>query len=62
MHRLDRGDDAIERWTAIFEERRPVYEELADVTFDTSTGPLQDVVDALVAWVRSSCPDQEETS
>ena len=48
---LQGGDDAIERWTAIFEERRPVYEELADVTFDTSTGPLQDVVDALVAWV-----------
>lgn len=49
---LQGGDDAIERWTAIFEERRPVYEELADVTFDTSTGPLQDVVDALVSWVR----------
>ena len=51
---LQGGDDAIERWTAIFEERRPVYEELADVTFDTSTGPLQDVVDALVAWVRGA--------
>jgi shikimate kinase len=46
------GDDAIARWTAIYEQRRPVYEDLADVTFDTSSGPLQDVVDALVAWVR----------
>jgi shikimate kinase len=49
---LQGGDDAMTRWTAIFEERRPVYEELADVTFDTSSGPLQDVVDALVAWIR----------
>ena len=48
---LLQGDDAVERWTAIYEARRPVYEELADVTFDTSTGPIQDVVDALVEWV-----------
>lgn len=49
---LLQGDDGIARWTAIFEERRPIYEELADVTFDTSSGPLQDIVDALVAWIR----------
>jgi shikimate kinase len=55
---LLQGDDGIERWTAIFEERRPVYEELADVTFDTSTGPLQEVVDALVTWVRAE--DEKE--
>ncbi|HKP08956.1 MAG TPA: shikimate kinase [Microbacterium sp.] len=54
---LQGGDDAIERWTAIFEERRPVYEELADITFDTSSGPIQDIVDALVAWVRGSAVD-----
>ena len=54
------GDDAIERWTAIYDERRPVYEELADATFDTSSGPLQDVVDALVAWIRG--PQQKEPS
>jgi shikimate kinase len=60
---LQGGDDAIERWTAIFEERRPVYEELADVTFDTSTGPLQDVVDALVAWVRGdSLPQSDDAA
>lgn len=52
---LLQGDDgAIARWTAIFEERRPVYEELADIAFDTSNGPVQDVVDALVAWVRAA--------
>ncbi len=57
---LQGGVDALERWTTIFEERRPVYEELADITLDTSTGPLQDIVDALVAWVRGDAarPDQ----
>jgi len=54
---LQGGEDAIERWAAIFEERRPIYEQLADITFDTSTGPIQDVVDALVAWVRSATAD-----
>ncbi|MDW4572521.1 shikimate kinase [Microbacterium sp. M3] len=57
---LLQADDAIERWTAIFEERRPVYEELADVTFDTSSGPVQDVVDALVSWVRGA-DEKEQT-
>lgn len=43
--------DAAARWSAIYEQRRPLYEQLADVTFDTSTGPLQHVVDGIVAWV-----------
>jgi shikimate kinase len=46
------GDDALTRWSAIYEERRPIYEQLADVTFDTSSGPLQNVVDRIVAWTR----------
>lgn len=56
------GDDAIARWTAIYERRLPLYERLADVTFDTSSGPLQHVVDAVVAWVRTAPPahDPEE--
>ncbi|WP_426325608.1 shikimate kinase [Microbacterium sp. E-13] len=58
---LQGGTDAIERWTTIFEERRPVYEELADITLDTSTGPLQDVVDALVAWVRGGGESPDTT-
>lgn len=70
---LLQGADALERWTAIYEARRPLYEELADVTFDTSAGPLQDVADAVAAWVRGQPPtrvdaaaetasDQEETA
>jgi shikimate kinase len=56
---LLQAGDAAERWAAIYEERRPVYEELADVTFDTSTGPLQHVVDRIVAWVRDGDDGQE---
>lgn len=46
------GEDPLERWTRIYEERRPIYEQLADVTFDTSSGPLQKVVERIVDWVR----------
>jgi shikimate kinase len=55
---LLQSGDAIERWAAILEERRPVYDEVADVTFDTSSGPLQHVVDDIVAWVRSREPEE----
>lgn len=40
----------IEEWERIAKARRPVYEEVATVTFDTSRGPLQAVVDAVLAW------------
>ncbi len=55
---LLQGDDAIARWTAILSERLPLYEEVADVTFDTSSGPLQHVVDAIVTWVRENEPEE----
>ena len=48
------GDDAIARWTEIYRERLPVYERLADVTYDTSTGPIQSVVDAIADWARNT--------
>lgn len=47
---LLQGEDPIAVWTRISEERAPLYAEVADVTFDTSTGPLSDVADAIVAW------------
>lgn len=59
---LLQGTDAVARWTAVYESRRPVYERLADVTFDTSAGPLQQVVDAIVAWARSAAPDASATT
>ena len=49
------GDgDALERWNEIYRARRPVYERLATVVFDTSRGPLRDVVGALADWVRDT--------
>lgn len=46
-------DDALVRWEQIMSARRPVYEQVADATFDTSHGPLQRVVDAVVHWART---------
>lgn len=47
------GDaDPMARWSAVYRERRRLYEEVADVRFDTSHGPLQAVVDDIVTWVR----------
>lgn len=59
---LLQGADAVARWTALYESRRPVYERLADVTFYTSAGPLQEVVDAIVHWARSAASDRGEQS
>jgi len=45
--------DGIEGWVRIFEERRPIYESLADIDFDTSHAHLGDVAETVAAWVRS---------
>jgi shikimate kinase len=45
--------DALARWTEILTARRPLYDEVADVTFDTSHGPLADVVEAIVTWLQA---------
>lgn len=42
--------DPVAEWARIAEERRPLYEALADVTYDTSRGPLRDVVDSAARW------------
>lgn len=44
------GDDALSRWREVYAQRREIYERLASVTFDTSSGPLQEIVDAIVDW------------
>ncbi|GAA2014863.1 shikimate kinase [Microbacterium ulmi] len=56
---LLQGEDALARWTEIYDARRPLYQELADVVFDTSSGPLQDVVDAVAAWARENQEDPQ---
>jgi shikimate kinase len=55
---LLQDEDPMARWTQIYEERRPIYEQLADLTVDTSRGPLQHVVDAIVEWTRTT--DRQE--
>lgn len=44
------GDDPIARWTAIFDERRPWYDEVATTTFDTSRLPMQRIAADIVTW------------
>jgi shikimate kinase len=56
------GDENGARWSEIYQARRPVYEQLADTTFDTSHGPLQDVVDAIVDWVRATDDHTKENA
>ncbi|MFH8249837.1 shikimate kinase [Microbacterium sp. B2969] len=53
---LATDDDPVARWQTIMAARKPLYEEVADVTFDTSSGPLALVVADIVAWVRGQQP------
>jgi len=41
----------IEDWARIYEERRDIYESLADVTIDTSHRPMDHIADEVVAWL-----------
>lgn len=43
--------DGVETWSRILEQRRETYERLADVTFDTSSIPLDQIADEIVAWL-----------
>lgn len=47
------GEDPVARWTRIFQERRDLYESIADVVLDTSNGPLADVVARIVQWAQA---------
>ncbi|MDE0545541.1 shikimate kinase [Microbacterium sp. C7(2022)] len=58
---LLREGDAVEQWKKIAHARAPLYESLADITFDTSRGPLSAVADAVVEWARSSDSHTEDS-
>lgn len=45
-------EDPVARWRRIMTERRPLYEEVADATFDTSSGRIATVVENIADWVR----------
>lgn len=57
---LLQGADPIARWNEIYAARRPIYEELADVVLDTSSGPLQAIVDEIVRWARDGREARDE--
>jgi shikimate kinase len=46
------GEDPVENWIRIFDERRDLYDEVASTTFDTSRRPMQRIADEIVAWRR----------
>jgi shikimate kinase len=50
------GGDTVAEWERIFTARRPLYEEVADVEFDTSHGPLAAVVERIVTWAQVAVP------
>jgi shikimate kinase len=50
------GGDPVAEWDRIFTARRPLYEEVADAVFDTSRGPLSDVVDSIATWAATAVP------
>lgn len=54
--------DPVAEWTRIRDERMPVYESVSRVTFDTSSGPMQAVVERVVAWARAEgiAPESQE--
>ncbi|WP_396653466.1 shikimate kinase [Microbacterium sp. ARD32] len=43
-------DDPVERWRTIFDERRAWYEEVADLTVDTSRRPMRMLAESIAAW------------
>jgi shikimate kinase len=43
-------DDTVERWRTIFAERRDWYEEVADLTVDTSHRPMRMLAEEIAAW------------
>lgn len=46
------GDDAMAKWQRIRDERWPVYQRVADVTFDTSRGKISAIVNDIASWVK----------
>lgn len=44
--------DGIAAWSALVEKRRPIYDRLADVTFDTSSEPLTEIAARIADWLK----------
>lgn len=44
------GDDPVQRWQRIFDDRRAWYDEVADVEFDTSRRPMARIAEEITTW------------
>jgi shikimate kinase len=44
--------DGMEAWERIFEERRPLYESVATVDFDTSSAHLANLTTEVAGWIK----------
>lgn len=47
---LEGDGDPIDRWRTLFAERRGWYEEVADLTVDTSRRPMRALAEEIAAW------------
>lgn len=43
----------VAEWERIYAARRPIYEELAAATFDTSTGHFDDIAQEVATWLET---------
>jgi shikimate kinase len=46
--------NGVEAWTALVAARAPIYDRLADATFDTSSLPAERIADDIVRWVKEN--------
>ena len=47
---LNGDEDPVTRWRTIFDQRRGWYEEVADLTVDTSRRPMRVIAEEIAAW------------
>ncbi len=55
------AENGLQRWKEIFAERRPIYERLASITIDTSSGRLDDMAANIAQWIRAGYPREWAT-
>lgn len=44
----------VDDWQRIFEQRRPIYEQLATATFDTSRRPYTRIAEEVAEWLKTT--------
>jgi shikimate kinase len=49
--------NGVAAWAALVEVRRPIYDRLADRTFDTSNLPLDSIAADVVSWIQENPHD-----